>query len=58
MIKNIVHHYCDVCDKEVKNSDELTQVSMQKSTKKSNQRKFCRNYSYMERGNKNKKNKV
>ena len=47
MKKNIVHHYCDVCDKEVKSSDKLTQVSMQKSTKKSNQRKFCRNRSYM-----------
>lgn len=28
MRKNIVHHYCDVCDKEVKSSDELEQVTI------------------------------
>ena len=36
MRKNVVRHYCDVCGKEVKSSDELKRVSMQKSTKKSN----------------------
>ena len=28
MRKNVVRHYCDVCDKEVKSSDELTQVKI------------------------------
>ena len=28
MRKNVVRHYCDVCGKEVKSSDELTQVKI------------------------------
>lgn len=28
MRKNVIRHYCDVCDKEVKSSDELEQVTI------------------------------